>query len=71
MSLFSEDKCFNCYHTDFYSRLSECSRSRLQHCTSFSCSLSLQPPPRIHKIDTQKNKTKKNVITELRLAPSL
>lgn len=44
MSLFSEDKCFNCYHTDFYSRLSECSRSRLQHCTSFYV-VSLYSPP--------------------------
>lgn len=62
MSLFSEDKCFNCYHTDFYSRSSECSRSRLQHCTSFYV-VSLYSPPGFTKQTHKKQNQQKRMLS--------
>lgn len=68
MSSFSKDKCFNWYHTDFLLSFKRMQPQPSSTLYIILCSLCLHPP-RIHKIDTHTHK--KNVITELRLAPSL
>lgn len=58
MSSFSKDKCFNCYHTDFLLSFKRMQPQPSSTLYIILCSLCLHPP-RIHKIDTQKTKTKK------------